>query len=64
MTASHSHMTIMSPFSTGSVRGVSTEGAARHGHIGDSGPRAVQGQLQPEICQDKDQALVSSYSLM
>ena len=56
-------MTITSLFSTGSVGGVSTKGAARHGHIGDGRPRAVQGQLQPEIRQDKDQAIVSSCSL-
>lgn len=57
-------MIIASLFSAGSVGGVSTEGAARHGDIGDGGPRAVQGQLQPEIRQDKDQAVVSSYSLV
>ena len=61
---SHDRTYVASLFSAGSVRGVSTEGAAGHGNIGDSGPRAVQSQLQPEIRQDKDQAVVSSCSLI
>ena len=35
------------------------EGTSRHGHIGACQTGAFQGQLQPEICQDKDKAIVS-----
>ena len=38
----------------------STEGEAGHGYSGGGQSGAVQDQLQPKICQDQDEAFVSS----
>ena len=44
---------------TENVGRVIDEGTSGHGHTGACQTGAFQGQLQPEICEDKDQAIVS-----
>ena len=46
------------------ARCATDEGASGHGHFGTSPTGAFKGQLQPEICQDENQTIVSLVHLL